>query len=315
VRIGIQLREPLWSAGTVIDDLIETASEARRCGLSSIWLAQAFEYDALTALAVIGRCVPDIELGTAVVPTYPRHPLALAEQALTVQAACGNRLALGIGPSHKGPIEEMYGYSFAGLARHVEEYLDILLPALASSPLDHSGQALSAHTRVPLHIVGAKPCPVLLGAMGPRMLVLAGAVAGGTVTAKTGPRTLASHIVPSVNDAARQAGRPPPRIAACLPFCLTGDLEGSLERAGAEYRQSEQLPSYQAMLEREGVARAADIALIGDERQLISRIRTLEGTGISDFLARIVGVPEERRRSLELLGSLARGELQNPATE
>jgi 5,10-methylenetetrahydromethanopterin reductase len=299
MRIGIQLREPLWSVGTIIDDLIETASEARRCGLSSIWLAQAFEFDALTALAVISRSVADIELGTAVVPTYPRHPLALAQQALTVQAACGNRLALGIGPSHKGPIEEMYGYSFDGVARHIGEYLDVLLPALASGPLDRFG---------PIDVAGGKPCPVLLGAMGPRMLVLAGAVAAGTVTAKTGPRTLASHIVPSVNAAARQAGRPPPRIAACLPFCLTSDLEGSLERAGAEYQQSEALPSYQAMLAREGVTRATEIALIGDERQLISRVKALEDTGITDFLARIVGTAEERRHSLELLGALARGQ-------
>ena len=305
MRIGIQLREPLWNVGTIIDDLIDTASKASRCGLSSIWLAQAFEFDALTALAVIGRSVADIELGTAVVPTYPRHPLALAQQALTVQAACGNRLALGIGPSHRGPIEEMYGYSFDGVARHVGEYLDILLPSLASKPVDYSGQVLSAHTRAPLQVAGAKPCPVLLGAMGPRMLALAGAVAAGTVTAKTGPRTLASHIVPSVNAAARQAGRPPPRIAACLPLCLTRDPAVSLERAGAEYLQSEQLPSYQAMLEREGVTRAADIALIGDERQLISKIKTLENTGITDFLARIVGTAEERRQSLELLGSLA----------
>jgi 5,10-methylenetetrahydromethanopterin reductase len=305
MRIGIQLRQPLWSVGTVIDDLVDTASEAARGGLSSIWLAQAFEFDALTALAVIGRSVPDIELGTAVVPTYPRHPLALAQQALTVQAACGNRLALGIGPSHRGPIEAVYGYSFDGVVRHIGEYLDILLPSLASSPVEYSGQVLSAHTRAPLQVAGAKPCPVLLGAMGPRMLVLAGAVAAGTVTAKTGPRTLATHIVPSVNAAARQAGRPPPRIAACLPMCLTDDPEDSLDAAGAEYQQSEQLPSYQAMLEREGVSRVADIAVIGDEKQVTAKIRALEDTGITDFLARIVGTPDERRRSLELLGALA----------
>ncbi len=297
MRIGIQLREPLWQVGTVIDDLVDTASEARRCGLASIWLAQAFEFDALTALAVIGRSVAGIELGTAVVPTYPRHPLALAQQALTVQAACENRLALGIGPSHRGPIEEMYGYSFDGVARHVSEYLDALLPALASTET-------SSPVPVAVAVSGATPCPVLLGAMAPRMLVLAGAVASGTVTAKTGPRTLASHIVPSVNEAARQAGRPPPRIAACLPFCLTDDPAGSLQRAGAEYVQSEQLPSYQAMLAREGVSHAADISLIGDESQVTAKVKELEDTGITDYLARIVGTEDERRRSLELLGSL-----------
>jgi F420-dependent oxidoreductase-like protein len=305
MRLGIQLREPLWSVGTVIEDLIDTAAQAQRCGLSSMWLAQAFEFDALTALAVIGRTVPEIELGTAVVPTYPRHPLALAQQALTVQAACGNRLVLGIGPSHRNPIEQMYGYSFAGVARHVREYLDILLPALDGRAVNHSGEMLSAHSRVPLGVSGGAGCPVLLGAMGPRMLVLAGAVAAGTVTAKTGPRTLANHIVPLINDAARQAGRPPPRIAACLPFCLTNDPMGSRQRAGAEYAQSEQLPSYQAMLAREGVSGAAEIALIGDERQVISKVKVLEETGITDFLARIVGTEDERRRSLALLGSLA----------
>jgi F420-dependent oxidoreductase-like protein len=305
MRIGIQLREPLWRVGTIIDDLVDTAAEARRCGLASIWLAQAFEFDALTALAAIGRSVADIELGTAVVPTYPRHPLALAAQALTVQAACTNRLALGIGPSHRGPIEEMYGYSFDGVARHVAEYLEILLPALASAPVDYSGEAMSAHTRAPLRVAGSDPCPVLLGAMAPRMLALAGAVADGTVTAKTGPRTLASHIVPSINEAAKQAGRPPPRIAACLPFCLTRDRAGSLERASAEYGSSQQLPSYQAMLAREGVSGAAEISLIGDEHEVTAKIKELADTGITDYLARIVGNEEERRRSLQLLGSLA----------
>jgi 5,10-methylenetetrahydromethanopterin reductase len=305
VRLGIQLREPLFNSGNILDDLTETTSQAARYGLQSVWLAQAFDFDALTALAVVGRSVPNIELGTAVIPTYPRHPLALAEQALTVQAACGGRLVLGIGPSHRGPVEAIYGYSFDRVVRHVGEYLQILLPALESKRVDFCGEMMAAHSEA-LGVQGSSVCPVVLGAMGPRMLVLAGAVAGGTVTAKTGPRTLASHIVPVVTEAARQAGRPEPRIAACLPLCVTNDPEAAEERADAEYAGSAGLPSYRAMLEREGVTRPGSIAIVGDEGRVAAKVTALEDTGITDYLARIVGSEEERARSLALLGSMVR---------
>ena len=289
MRIGLQLRAPLHDGDNVLDDLIDTARQAQRAGLASLWLAQAYEFDAMIALAIIARSGVDIELGTAVIPTYPRHPLVLAQEALTVQAACNGRFVLGIGPSHREVIENVYGMSFAGVARHVEEYLEALLAAMDS----------------PLAVRGATACPVLIGAMGPMMLRLAGALAGGTVTAKAGVRTLGSYIVPSVTDAARAAGKPSPRIVACLPFCLTKDVDRAYARALVEVGESERYPSYQRMLAIEGVARPADVAIIADEVAAERQIRALFDAGITDFLARPFGTEDECNRSVDFLGALS----------
>ena len=304
MRHGLQFREPVGNTGNVIDDLIATAELVRAAGVSSFWLAHAFEFDALSALTLIGKVVPDIELGTAVVPTYPRHPIVMAQQALTVQAASGGRLTLGIGPSHRAPVEEIFGYSFDGVAANMAEYLEVLLPALETGRVDFVGRHWTARTTSPIQVTGATACPVLLGAMGPRMLALAGAVADGTITSKTGPRTIETRIVPAITEAARQARRPAPRVAACLPFCLTDDPDAVFERAADEFAYSESLPSYRAMLDIEGVAHAADVALIGDEATVTKKLRALADAGLTDYCARLVGSEEEQRRSIEFLGSV-----------
>jgi F420-dependent oxidoreductase-like protein len=304
VHIGLQFRQPVGNRGNVIDDLIATAEVVRAAGVSSFWLAHAFEFDALSALTLIGRVVPDIELGTAVVPTYPRHPIVMAQQALTVQAASGGRLTLGIGPSHRSPIEEIFGYSFAGVAANMAEYLEVLLPALDTGNVDFAGQHWVAHTTSPIEVIGASACPVLLGAMGPRMLALAGAVADGTITSKTGPRTIETKIVPAITEAAVQAGRSAPRIAACLPFCLTDHPDAAYELAVGEFKFSESLPSYRSMLDIEGVTHAAEVALIGDEATVTKKLQALADAGLTDYCARLFGTEAEQLRSIEFLGSV-----------
>ena len=288
MRIGLQLRAPLRNGVNVLDDLIDSARRAQQAGLSSFWLAQAYDFDAMIALALIGRAGVDIDLGTAVIPTYPRHPLVVAQQALTVQAACRDRFVLGLGPSHREVIETVYGMSFTGVARHVEHYVEAVLAAMDS----------------PRAVRGGSSCPVVIGAMGPMMLRLAGALAGGTVTSRAGVKTLGSYIVPRVNEAARQAGKPPPRIAACLAFCLTHDVDGAYERAVVEVGTSERYPSYQRMLAMEGVTRPVDVAIIGDEITAERKIRALFDAGITEYLARPFGTDDEQERSLQFLGSL-----------
>ena len=179
----------------------------------------------------------------------------------------------------------------------------MLLPALDSGHVDYDGRTITAHTTSPIHVDGAAACPVLLGAMGPRMLALAGAVAAGTITSKTGPRTIETRIVPAITEAARQAGRPPPRIAACLPCCVTDDADAAFATAVGEYAYSESLPSYRAMLDIEGAAHAAEVALIGDEATVTKKLQTLADAGLTDFCARLFGTEEEQRRSIEVLGS------------
>jgi len=257
----------LGPAGT-LDDLGDAFAAVAASGFSSIWLPQIFSFDALTAIAVLAGRAPDVEIGTAVIPTYPRHPMMLAAQALTTQAATGGRLVLGIGLSHQVVIENMFGYSFDRPARHMKEYLQALMPLLRGEPAAVKGETLTAMGAV--DVPGATKPPVLLAALAPAMLRLAGAVADGTVTWMTGPATVADHIVPSINKAATEAGQPTPRVVVALPIMVTEDEEGARERAAKVFAIYGGLPSYRAMLDREGAAGPADVVVAGDEAAVTS---------------------------------------------
>jgi len=291
------------SSGGTIDDVVESARTAADQGFATYWLPQIFGFDALTALAVVGREVPGIELGTSVIPTYPRHPMMLAAQALTTQAASGGRLALGIGLSHQIVIEGMYGYSFEKPVRHMREYLEILLPLIQKGSVSFQGETLSANGG--LQIPGAAPGPVLLAALGPKMLELAGGVADGTITWMTGPATLEEHTVPAITAAAEGAGRPAPRVCAGLPVCVTDDVEAARRRAAKVFEIYGSLPSYRAMLDREGAEGPADVAIAGDETMVTDALKRLADVGTTDYLAAEFGSSEtERARTREVLRSL-----------
>ncbi|MEY2459197.1 MAG: 5,10-methylenetetrahydromethanopterin reductase [Acidimicrobiaceae bacterium] len=304
MQIGIFGGEAGQGAGG-IDELIKAVHETADQGFGSYWLPQIFGLDALTALAVVGHNVPGIELGTSVIPTYPRHPLMLASQALTVQSAIGDRLSLGIGLSHQFVIEQMFGYSFDKPVRHMREYLTILKSLLDDRNVQFKGESLSASA--PLTIAPEVPAPrVLVAALGTQMLRLTGRMAEGTITWMTGPSTLAEHTVPTLKSATAEAGRPEAfRVVAGLPVCVTDDADDARERAANVFAIYGQLPSYRAMLDREGAAGPADVALVGDEKTVRAGIERIGDTGATDFLAAEFGFTDaERSRTRELLRSL-----------
>jgi 5,10-methylenetetrahydromethanopterin reductase len=299
MRIGIFGGD---AANGPISAIIDRARTVAADGFATFWLPQIFGVDALTALALVGHEVGRIELGTAVVPTYPRHPVVLAQQALTTQAAVGGRLALGIGLSHQLVIEGMYGYSFERPVRHLREYLEVLVPLVQGDGASFDGHTVGAH--VALDVKGATPFPVLVAALGPKMLALAGRVADGTVTWMTGPATLESHIVPTIRKAAAAAGRPAPRVAVGLPVCVTADVDAARARADRIFEIYGTLPSYRAMLDREGARTPSDIAVVGDEGDVRRQIDHLAAIGTTDFVANVFGSSEERAETYGLLRSI-----------
>lgn len=264
-----------------VDDIVESARTAEVAGYDTYWAPQIFSHDTLTALAVVGREVPRIELGTSVVPTFPRHPLMLAQQCLTVVGAAGGRLCLGIGLSHKMVIESMFGMSFDKPLRHMREYLQVLAPAAREGSVSHDGDVYQVHASI--DVKGAQPFPILLAALGTKMLELAGELADGTITWMTGPATLRDHVVPTITEASEAADRPGPRIVAALPMCVTDDVDTARERAATVFKIYGQLPSYRAMLDREGADGPADVAVIGSENEVVERISALAGLGVTDF--------------------------------
>jgi 5,10-methylenetetrahydromethanopterin reductase len=302
MRIGMSLADQTGpDALTALRDQLQQAADD---GFASAWLSNIFGLDALTALAVAGRQVPGIEVGTAVVPTYPRHPAALAQQALTTALATGGRLALGIGVSHRMVIEDMYGQSFERPARHMSEYLSILLPLLAGEAVDFDGETMRA--KIGLSVPRAGRLPVLLAAMAPVMLRLAGGRADGTVLWMTGPATVRDYIVPALTGAAQAAGRPAPRVVCILPVCVTSDPDLARTRAARVFAIYGQLPSYRAMLDREGAAGPADVAIIGDEDAVGSKVMALADAGVTDFVAGEFARGEDAQRTRALLKSLIR---------
>lgn len=303
MKIGLSLSEPS-PGGDVLGSLESSIRQAADDGFASAWLANIFGLDALTALAVAGGRVPGIELGTAVVPTYPRHPAALAQQALTVQTAVDGRLALGIGLSHQVVIEGMYGLSFDKPARHMKEYLEILLPLLATGRVSYDGEGLTA--RIGLTRASDQPVPVYLAAMAPRMLHLAGAVAEGTILWMTGPQTVESHVVPKLVEAAEGAGRPSPRVVCVLPVAVTDDPAGARAFADKAFSVYNDLPSYRAMLDIEGAEGPGDVAIVGDEDAVGEQIDALAAIGVTDFVAGAFATGDDAERTRALLSSLAR---------
>jgi F420-dependent oxidoreductase-like protein len=298
MRIGILATDTgdAQALGNLTDQLRRAADD----GLASLWMTNIFGLEALTALAVAGSQVPGIELGTAVIPSYPRHPAVLAQQALTTALAVGpGRLMLGIGLSHQIVIENMYGYSFERPARHMREYLSVLGPLLNGDPVNVDGSTLSAHIGLSTPRTG--PVPLLLAALAPRMLELAGQQADGTVLWMTGPATVRDYIVPDISAAASAAGRPSPRVVCALPVCVTSDPDAGRAAVAGEFSFYGQLPSYRAMLDREGAVGPADVAIVGDEDAVAGQVQALADAGVTDFVAAEVGQGKDRERTRELL--------------
>jgi 5,10-methylenetetrahydromethanopterin reductase len=299
MRIGIFGGD---TQGQGIDQIVAAARAAEAQGFASYWLPQIFGLDAITTLAIVGREVPRIELGTAVVPTYPRHPTMLASQALTTAAASGGRFTLGIGLSHQIVVEMMWGLSYDKPARHMREYLSILLPMLRDGSVSFTGETLTANS--PLVVTDRQPVPVMIAALAPRMLELAGGTADGTITWMTGPNTLGDYIVPNINAAAARAGKPTPRVGASLPVMVTHDPDAARTRAANDFQVYGTLPSYRAMLDKEGASGPADVAIVGDESTVGKSVQTIVDAGVTDFVAAEFGSAEEQTRTREFLRTL-----------
>jgi 5,10-methylenetetrahydromethanopterin reductase len=273
----------MFAQPSTVDAAIEDVKAIADAGFASAWMPQIFGLDTLTALAIASREVPGIELGTAVVPTFPRHPMMLAAQARTVQQVSGGRLTLGIGLSHQMVIEGMLGMEWDKPVRHLREYLEILQPLLRGEAADFTGETLSGH--LALEIPDSTPVPTLVAALGTQMLNVTGRLAEGTVTWMTGPGTIGNHIVPTIRAAAAEAGRPEPRVVCALPVCVTDDEATARAKAGEQFQIYGFLPSYRAMLDREGVAGPADVAIVGNAATVKAAVENIFEQGATEFVA------------------------------
>jgi 5,10-methylenetetrahydromethanopterin reductase len=295
MRIGIMIGEAAGERGT-LDGFVAQVRQAETDGLAAAWFPNIFGLDAMTVATIAGRETSRIEVATAVVPTFTRHPIAMAQQALSTQVAAKGRFALGIGLSHQIVIETMFGLSFAKPYTHMKEYLAVLAPLIRRGSVTFQGSEFRVAAN--LSVAGATPCPILLAALAPKMLALAGSEGDGTITWMTGIKTLREHTVPRISEAAVKAGRPAPRVVVGLPIAVTTQVAEAKVVARRLFQVYGVLPSYRAMLDREGVEGPADMALAGDEDALGEQLQRFAEVGATDFLAAPYAVGADAAMSL-----------------
>ena len=283
---------------------------AEDADFASFWFPQIPGYlDAMTTLALLGQATSRIEIGTAVVPIQTRHPIAMAQQALTTQMASGGRFTLGIGPSHHWIVDDQLGLSYDRPAGLVRDYLDVLNAAFAQpGPVDVENTSFRVHS--PMDVTESTTMPILLAALGPAMLRIAGERAGGTILWMADERAVEQHVAPRISAAAAQAGRPQPRIVACVPvaLCADKDVESARAQANEVLGHADVSPNYVRLLEHGDAGDVGDTMAAGDENAVLARLRRYRDAGVTDLAARIVPIgadpQESARRSWDFLASL-----------
>ncbi len=293
--------------------LVRDVQEADRAGFTSVWIPQIPGYlDALTAIAVLGPVTENIELGTAVVPVQTRHPIPMAQQALTTQAACGGRFALGLGPSHHWIIQDQLGLPYERPAALMRDYLEVMNRAFAGpGPVDVENDSFRVHS--PMDVTDPVPMPILISALAPVMLRIAGEHASGTILWMADERAVAEHVVPRITKAAAEAGRPAPRIIAGVPvtLCAGSEVDAVRARARDVLGHADFSPNYERLLEHGDAEDIDDIMAVGDESAIVARLHGFRDAGVTDLGARVVPFGddadtriESRRQTQELIATL-----------
>jgi F420-dependent oxidoreductase-like protein len=314
MRLGVMIGAERGDMARKVTKLLADIEWAEAAGLDTAWIPQVpNDFDALTAVALMGARTARIELGTAVVPLQAQHPVALARQALSVHAGSGGRLALGVGPSHHWIVADMLGIGYQRPAAYTRDYLEVLNTALAGpGPVDVANQNFTVHNPT---VLGAdSPMPVLVAALGPVMLQLAGELTDGTVLWMADERAIGEHIAPRITKAADNAGRRAPRIVAGIPVCLcaSSQVDEARARANRILGEAEVSPNYQRLLERGEARDVGDLCAAGDEDAILARFRRFADAGVTDLSVRLLPIGDNRDelvsskyRTRELISQLA----------
>lgn len=313
MRIGLMVGPEKGQYRDKVARLLAAAESAEQAGFSSIWVPQVpNDFDALTAIALMGQVTSSIELGTAIMPIQTRHPVAMAQQALSNQAVCEGRFTLGLGPSHHWIVADMLGLPYERPARLVRNYLEVLNAAFAGpGPVDVENDDYRVHN--PLDVTNIVPTPILLAALAPVMLRVAGELASGTILWMADERAIGEHVLPRITGAASSAGRPTPRVVAGVPVALCRNDEVDAARAWANRAlgEAEYSPNYQRLLEQGDATDVGDLLAGGDESAVVDRLRSFSDAGVTDLAVRVLPLGpdrdariESRDRTLALLSSL-----------
>ena len=313
MRIGLMIGAEKGRYRDKVARLVADAESAEAAGFASIWVPQVpNDFDALTAIALMGRATARVELATAVMPVQTRHPIAMAQQALSNQAICTGRFTLGLGPSHHWIVGDMLGLAYERPARLVRNYVEVLNAALAGpGRVDVENDDYCVHN--PLDVTDITPTPILLAALAPMMLRIAGEMASGTILWMADERAIGEHVVPRITSAAAGAGRAAPRVVAGVPvvLCRNEEVDAAREWANRALGHAEYSPNYQRLLDQGDATDVGDLCAAGDEAAVIDRLRSFRDAGVTDLSVRVLPLGPDREsriasrnRTLALLASV-----------
>jgi len=305
------MRIGLAATASRADRVIAQAQRAEADGFSSLWFTGAVPGDPFIAMTLAARATSTIEVGPAVQQSYAAHPLLQAARAIGAAEAIGapGRFTLGIGPSHQPAIEGRLGLSYAAPGQHTDEYVQILTALLRGEQVAFAGREFQVNAG-PLPIPDGLEVPVLVAALGPRLLRVAGQYTAGTIPWMANARAIETHIVPLIAAAAAGAGRPSPRIVAGLPVAVHDDVAEARAAAAEQFAVYGQLPNYQRILAHGGLSGPAEAVLVGDEASVTAQVKELFAAGATDLWLPPFPVGPDRSasraRTRALLSELAR---------
>ncbi|WP_445166303.1 LLM class F420-dependent oxidoreductase [Mycolicibacterium sp. Dal123E01] len=296
MRLGVMIGAERGDMARKVKKLIADIEWADSAGLATAWMPQVpDDFDLLSMVALMASHSTRIELGTAVVPLQAQHPIALARQALSVHAISNGRLALGVGPSHHWIIRDMLGLPYDKPAAYTRDYLEVLNAAVAGpGAVDVENDNFTVHN--PTALGAETKMPVLVAALGPVMLQIAGEHADGTTLWMADEKAIGEHIAPKINKAAAEAGKPAPRIVAGIPvtLCANSEIDAAKERANRILAEAETSPSYQKLLDRGDARDVGDLCAAGDEESILKRFKQFADAGVTDLSVRLLPIGETR---------------------
>ncbi|MDO0975619.1 TIGR03564 family F420-dependent LLM class oxidoreductase [Mycolicibacterium frederiksbergense] len=315
MRLGVMIGAERGDMARKVSKLISDIEWADSAGLATAWMPQVpDDFDLLTMVALMASHSTRIELGTAVVPLQAQHPIALARQALSVHAISNGRLALGVGPSHHWIIRDMLGLPYDKPAAYTRDYLQVFNAAISGpGPVDVENDNFTVHN--PTALGAATPMPVLVAALGPVMLQIAGEQADGTSLWMADEKAIGEHIAPKINKAAAGAGKPAPRIVAGIPvtLCANSEIDEAKDRANRILAEAETSPNYQRLLDRGDARTVGDLCAAGDEESILKRFKAFADAGVTDLSVRLLPIGDTRDeliaskyRTREVIAELAK---------
>ena len=308
---SIRERVGLAVVGATAKEAVENIIAAEAAGVRQVWMTQgAPAPDTLAIFAAAALQTSQVHFGTSIVPTYPRHPLALAQQALTLGDLAPERLRLGVGPSHRPTIEGTYGIKMDAPLEHEREYVSILRAALWEGSVDFHGKYYNVKAKLPR----TPHTPILISALRTGAYELAGEIADGAISWMSPVQFLLEKAAPALKAGAEKGERGVPPLIAHIPIAVSQDRQAVLKASRQQLGRYGSLPFYAGMFAEAGYPVADgvmsdalfdNLVVSGDEETIVKRLTDLLATGLDELLithVSVVNAQEEQRRLAQLIG-------------